>query len=72
MISIEIALFIYNLPLALIITPLGTESLRIKVNSISGNTNSMITKYLPDNLWIAEKSSMKFFTKKNTSNNWDY
>ncbi len=64
MISIEIALFVYNLPLGLIITPLEVTPLRLDVKAVSGDTNSMILKYLPNNSWTAEKCTMKFFTKK--------
>jgi len=60
----KMELFIYNLPLGLIIIPVEVKPLTFKVKATAGNTNSMILKYLPDNSWVAEKSTMKFFTKK--------
>jgi hypothetical protein len=64
MTSFEIIIWIYNLSLCLVITPLDSKFCRFKVETVSTGSSAMILKYLPDHSWIAEKTTMKFFTKE--------
>jgi hypothetical protein len=62
MTSFEIVIWIYNLSLQLSVTPMGNTTDRFKIETKEGGENPMIVKYLPDQSWIAEKATMKFFT----------
>jgi hypothetical protein len=64
MTSFEIIIWIYNLSLYLVITPLDAKLCRFKVETVSTGSDVMILKYLPDHSWIVEKTTMKFFTKE--------
>lgn len=64
MISTEIIIWIYNLSLCLVVTPIDTKFHRFKVETLNNGSDFMILKYLPEHFWIAEKVTMKFFTKE--------
>ncbi len=64
MVKTEIVIFIYNMYMVLIVSPLDAKSMRFKVVSNESVLDDMILKYLPNHTWVAEKSTMKFFTKK--------
>jgi hypothetical protein len=64
MTSFELNIWIYNLSLYLVVTPLDAKYCHFKVEDASTGSGVMILKYLPDRSWIAEKTSMKFFTKE--------
>jgi hypothetical protein len=64
MTSFETVIRVYNLSLGLIVTPVGNSPDQFKIEMIKGEPNPMILKYLPDHSWIAEKVTMRFFTKK--------
>jgi len=49
----------------LVVTPVGsTLHRRFKVETIAGEANPTIIKYMPDHTWVAENVTMKFFTEK--------
>lgn len=64
MTGFEIIIWIYNLSLPLVITPVDSKCRRFRVETISSGPEAMIVKYLPDHSRVAEKATMKFFTKK--------
>jgi hypothetical protein len=64
MANFEIMLWIYNLSLRLVITPLDSGFRRFKVETINSLNGAMILKYLPGKSWVAEKVAMKCFTKE--------
>lgn len=63
MASFEIILWIYDLSLRLMVTPIDDESCRFKIETTCCRADVMILNYLPDHSWNAEKVTMKFFTK---------
>jgi len=64
MTSFEIMLWIYNLSLRLVVTPLDSKFYRFKVDVVSSGHGAAILKFLPDHSWVAEQVSMKRFTKE--------
>ena len=64
MTSFEIIISIYNLSLYLVITPMDSQFQQFKVETLTKGFNVMILKYLPEHSWVAEKVTMKFFTKE--------
>jgi hypothetical protein len=63
--SFKIVIWIYNLSMDLVVTPTdGMLHRRFKVETITGEVNPMIIKYMPDHTWVAENVTMKFFTEK--------
>ena len=64
MISVEIVIWVYNLSLCLVVTPIDAKFRRFKVETINSTQDAMIVKYSPGHSWVAEKATMKFFTKK--------
>jgi len=64
MASFEIVLWIYNLSLHLLVTPLDSKFYRFKVEAIRSGNGATILKYLPDRSWVAEQVGMKCFTKE--------
>lgn len=64
MVSFEIVIWLYNLSICLMVTPVDTKFCHFKVETADGGSRPMILKYLPDGSWIAEKATMKFFTKE--------
>lgn len=64
MISVEIVIWVYNLSLCLVVTPIDSKFRRFKVETINQGQDAMIVKYSPGHSWKAEKTTMKFFTKK--------
>jgi len=63
MASFEIILWIYDHSLRLFVTPIDANSCRFKIETIRNGTGAMILNYSPDHSWVAEKVTMKFFTK---------
>ncbi|MEO6849807.1 MAG: hypothetical protein ABI203_02800 [Mucilaginibacter sp.] len=66
MTSFEIIIWIYNLSLYLVVTPLDANFCHFKVETANIGSGILILKYLPDRSWITEKTTMKFFTKAYT------
>jgi hypothetical protein len=64
MTSFEIIIWIYNLSLYLVITPMDSKFCRFKVEPVNTGSGMMILKYLADHSWVAEQTTMKFFTKE--------
>lgn len=60
--SFKIIIWIYDLPLSLLVTPLNEKFYRFKVQTINISSDVMILINLPDNSWKSEKRTMKFFT----------
>jgi hypothetical protein len=64
MTSFEIMLWIYNLSMRLVVTPLDSKFYRFRVDTVSSGHGAVILKFLPDHSWVAEQVSMKCFTKE--------
>jgi hypothetical protein len=64
MTSFEIIIWIYNLSMSLMVTPIDAKFRRFKVETTNSGTDAMIVKCSRGNSWVAEKATMKFFTKK--------
>jgi hypothetical protein len=65
MANFEIMLWIYNLSLRLVITPLDSGFSRFKVEAVNSGNGAMILRYLPDHQsWVSEEVAMKCFTKE--------
>jgi len=62
--SFEIIIWIYNLSLSLVVTPIDPKFRRFKVETNGSGPDAMIVKCLRGHSWIVEKATMKFFTKK--------
>lgn len=63
--SFKIVIWIYNLSMELIVTPVvSSRNCHFKVETITGEAKPMIIKYMPDQTWVAENVTMKFFTEK--------
>lgn len=65
MISFSLVLQVYNLPLALVVTPLASIPYCFIVKTLNHTGNAMVIKRLPDRSWVGEMVTMKYFTKKN-------
>jgi hypothetical protein len=64
MTGIEVIIRVYNLSIGVIVTPIDRKFYRFKVAPVNGGAYPMILNYQPDNSWIVEKATMKFFTAK--------
>jgi len=63
--SFTVIISIYSSALAFIVTRISARPYRFKVETAVGEPHATVLKLLPDNNWIAEQVSMKYFTKRN-------
>jgi hypothetical protein len=63
--SFTIIISIYSSAMAFIITRISARPYRFKIETTVGEPHATVLRLLPDNNWIAEQVSMKYFTKRN-------